>query len=317
MAVTAHWIGRTPEGGLEMKSTLAGFRWVKDKHSGDNIAAHFMDILDELDMTHKIGGITMDNASNNNTAMDSLEQSLTARGIMFRAKHQRIRCFAHIINLAVGDALTALPKPEGFEHFPDTTLETLWVTSQADTGYTKALQSNLVVRIQEIVRQLRSSGQRREAFRQTIIDGNRTKHFQVEIPHLQLLRSVPTRWSSAFQMIDRFLLLSPAINLFVENPNPASMIRDDTLTVKEMSVVNDIRKLFSYFNMAQQALSGELTPTLPFTLGMFDDLVSILRSVYASLPNLMHAIYASLEKLEKYQEECHRSHLYVLAMGMS
>jgi hypothetical protein len=82
-----------------------------------------------------------------------------------------------------------------------------------------------------------------------------------------------------------------------------------------MSVVNDVRKLFSYFNMAQQALSGELTPTLPFTLGMFDDLVGILNSVYATLPNLMHSIYAALEKLDKYREECHHSHLYVLAMG--
>lgn len=316
MAVTAHWISRTPEGGLEMRSTLAGFRWVKDKHSGDNIAAHFMEILGELGITHKIGGITMDNASNNNTAMDSLERCLTACGIKFHAKNQRIRCFAHIINLAVNDALTALPKPEAFTQFPDAMLETMWLDRQADTGYTNALQSNLVSRIQELVKQLRSSGQRRKAFRQTIIEGNRTKHFQVEIPCLQLLRQVPTRWSSTFQMVDRFLLLSPAINRFVDLPNPASMNRDDTLTVKEMSVVNDIRKLFGYFNMAQQALSGELTPTLPFTLGMFDDLISILRSLYVVLPNLMHAIYASLEKLEKYREECHHSHLYVLAMGM-
>jgi hypothetical protein len=50
----------------------------------------------------------MDNAQNNDTAMDSLEQNLMTRGIKFSHQEQCICCFAHVLNLAVHDAL-ALP----------------------------------------------------------------------------------------------------------------------------------------------------------------------------------------------------------------
>jgi hypothetical protein len=50
MAMTLHWIAQTDDGELELKMALGGFCWVKNKHSGENIAAHLLEILDELDM---------------------------------------------------------------------------------------------------------------------------------------------------------------------------------------------------------------------------------------------------------------------------
>jgi hypothetical protein len=318
MAVTAHWTMRTSNGDIELKAALAGFRWVKESHSGENIAKCFMDILRELDILDRIGGITMDNATNNDTAMNKFEEHLSELGFTYVPQQQRIRCFAHIINLAVQDFLTELPNPRGFDlrSVRDPELKAAWRSGQEDHAYADALESNLVDRVQGLVRQFRSSGQRREALCQSILRGNREKRFTTPIRPLQLLRQVPTRWSSSFQMIDRWLYLTPAINLFLDSPNPLSLTRDDTLNVKESNALNDVREVLSCFDAGQETLGGEMTPTLPFMLPLQEDLIALLKEFYHEHPKLMHATHASVKKLEKYRAACQESHLYTLAMGM-
>ncbi|KIJ97935.1 hypothetical protein K443DRAFT_123883 [Laccaria amethystina LaAM-08-1] len=50
----------------------------------------------------------MDNATNNNTLMASLEHELRAWGIVFDRVENRIRCFPHVVNLACKAVLAAL-----------------------------------------------------------------------------------------------------------------------------------------------------------------------------------------------------------------
>ena len=42
----------------------------------------------------------MDNASNNNTLMTSLEQRCQERGVQFSARDARMRCMPHTVHLA-------------------------------------------------------------------------------------------------------------------------------------------------------------------------------------------------------------------------
>lgn len=49
-----------------------------------------------------------DSASNNDTLMISLESTCKDQNINFTKKNNHIRCLAHVINLAVQDALTSL-----------------------------------------------------------------------------------------------------------------------------------------------------------------------------------------------------------------
>lgn len=51
---------------------------------------------------------TTDSASNNDTLMNSLESTCKSQNINFTKKNNHIRYLAHIINLAVQDALTVL-----------------------------------------------------------------------------------------------------------------------------------------------------------------------------------------------------------------
>ena len=50
-------------------------------------------------ITEKIGYFTLDNASNNDTALQHIARHLQQQDISFNPVHRRLRCFAHVINL--------------------------------------------------------------------------------------------------------------------------------------------------------------------------------------------------------------------------
>jgi hypothetical protein len=52
-------------------------------------------------------GITTDNASNNNTFIESLSEWMNEENIFFN-NNNHFRCFAHVINLSVQVALNSL-----------------------------------------------------------------------------------------------------------------------------------------------------------------------------------------------------------------
>lgn len=52
--------------------------------------------------------IGCDNASNMNTMLDKISRSLNEKNITFNPKNQRVRCLAHIINLAAKQAIENL-----------------------------------------------------------------------------------------------------------------------------------------------------------------------------------------------------------------
>jgi len=56
----------------------------------------------------QIIAIVMDNASNNNTLMTSLERRCEQRGVLFSAQDARMRCMPHTIHLAAIKALIHL-----------------------------------------------------------------------------------------------------------------------------------------------------------------------------------------------------------------
>lgn len=101
-----------------------------------------------------------------------------------------------------------------------------------ETEGSDTLLGDVVRMVRGLVAALRVSGQRREAFEQILNHGNaldlwkdapkiwkewwvdrypegRDMCSQVELPMVQLLRDVVTRWSSTYLMIHRFLELYP------------------------------------------------------------------------------------------------------------
>ncbi|EUC65081.1 hypothetical protein RSOL_496520, partial [Rhizoctonia solani AG-3 Rhs1AP] len=104
MAVTGHFINAMKKS----ITALMAFRIVEGAHAGTVLAQHIFAVLKEYDIVHKVGSITLDNASNNNTMMEELTRLIRAEGYDFDKEGNRIRCFPHIINLAVTAFLDAL-----------------------------------------------------------------------------------------------------------------------------------------------------------------------------------------------------------------
>jgi hypothetical protein len=95
---------------------LIDFRELLGEHSGENMAEAVWATMELYGLIGKVSSgpwfingtynvlqiiaIVMDNASNNNTLMTSLERRCEQRGVLFSAQDARMRCMPHTIHLA-------------------------------------------------------------------------------------------------------------------------------------------------------------------------------------------------------------------------
>ena len=201
-----------------MKSALIAFHRIHGSHDGKALARTVLALLDRADITVKVyflpnwdvlfliylfktGHFTMDNASNNATMMQELEVLLDARDIPFEAADSKIMCFAHVIDLSSGRVIRALADPI------------------ADDGEVPPPLVDPITHARKVVRAIRGSGMRRDAFEEVIVNGNSKGWFKngegktVQIRSLQLLRDVRTRWDSVYHMLNRLRELRPVRHL--------------------------------------------------------------------------------------------------------
>jgi hypothetical protein len=140
----------------------------------------------------------MDGASNNVTMMKHLATLLEPHGVDFDARDRQVVCYAHCIDLASKAAIGALPDEDDLDD---------------DDG--AGLRHPVAV-ARAVVRAIRGSNLRREAFREVIADGNSKQWFRhpegnevITLKPLQLLHYVKTRWDSCHHMLYRLLELRP------------------------------------------------------------------------------------------------------------
>jgi hypothetical protein len=92
--------------------------------------------------------------------------------------------------------------------------QSLHMARKGPQTYEDALKNDPISLCRNVIRAIWASGQRRDDFDDMIENGNAKGWFVidgdvVEVPHLQLLRDVKTRWDSIFLMIKRFIELQP------------------------------------------------------------------------------------------------------------
>ena len=75
-------IGHTLVGGQRQEYVLA-LREIQGRHTGENLAPIVLDILQDYGITHKLGYIQMDNATNNDTLMAALSSGICRLIYMF------------------------------------------------------------------------------------------------------------------------------------------------------------------------------------------------------------------------------------------
>lgn len=93
--------------------------------------------------------IACDNASNMNTMLEKLSESLADQGVFFDSYNQRVRCLAHVINLAARSALENL-HASGFDDINEI-LESEDTTSKLDNVmYKVTMDFNYCINIYNI-----------------------------------------------------------------------------------------------------------------------------------------------------------------------
>jgi hypothetical protein len=97
LAICAHYTTHL----LQRQKALLALRTVAG-HSGQNQFNILLPVLQDYGIVQKLGAIVADNASPNNTLCDIIEDHMLIKERQeWEAKHWRIRCSGHIINLAV------------------------------------------------------------------------------------------------------------------------------------------------------------------------------------------------------------------------
>lgn len=215
LALTAHWIAKVEKTtSLEYKTALVAFHRLPGKHDGSAIAEAVIKLLDRAhitvkvrllyevgvtmhvsDVSLKVGHITMDNASNNGTMMEKLAEMLRARDIDFDADDRRVMCFAHIINLCTGQVVASADSKVDKKVDDD--------GNDSPQSDDEISMSPPIARARNVVRAIRVSSTRRDGFDYAIDSGNAQKLFDPDVPKLQLLLDVRTRWDSTYYMVTR------------------------------------------------------------------------------------------------------------------
>ena len=168
-------------------------------------------LFDHRDLiTIQVGYWTLDNAANNGTFMEELEGLLHERDIDFDHMDRRIMCFPHVINICCQHVLAKFTNVNLIDIAGVTALP----SSTSEQSFEEAVNSDPIARGRNVVRVLRSSGQRRDKFDEVVVDGNAKGWFVVGdevvmLPNLQLLCDVRTRWDSVYFMIRRLRQMRP------------------------------------------------------------------------------------------------------------
>jgi hypothetical protein len=176
--------------------------------------------------------------------MAELQRRLEKRDtpVNFHHTKNRVRCFAHIINICSSHLVSAMSGPSSKQPNYDfyeldsddelgTTCDEVGDTmatdsDDSDTPATKSkrphpwddgIKRNPLMRARKLVRFLRASDQRKTLLQRVIKDGNERSWFYERdkdgndvptiLPQLQLLKDVKTRWDSVFMMLNRLIEL--------------------------------------------------------------------------------------------------------------
>jgi hypothetical protein len=288
LGITVHWIDKE----WCLRDMLLDFVPLSGPHSGENLCAVFAGVCSDFGILSKLLAVTTDNATNNDTFLAELEGICRQRGIRFTKAGNRVRCIAHVINLAVQDFLKAL-KSEA----PDTEGEYIALEdSEVDL-------SQCISRLRKLIVKIRSSPQRHEKF------ANQCEVLGV-VPK-ELIIDVKTRWNSTFLMLERALELRELLkDAMCEREFHPYQLADQDWTLLET-----ISGLLVVFKHATDTVCTSANPTLTATIPVYNRMmkrVENFRDTHANSAAIVEATKAAIRKIKYYYLKSNRA-IYSIA----
>lgn len=114
IAVTAYFL----DNNWNYREILLGFQPLHGTHSGVNLSAILLELLQKHQITDRVLAITTDNASNNSTMMSSIQDSIQTLEIGNDTTIIKVPCLAHVIQLSLKQLLRQMkanPKNDAAE----------------------------------------------------------------------------------------------------------------------------------------------------------------------------------------------------------
>ncbi|KAF7372957.1 hypothetical protein MSAN_00502900 [Mycena sanguinolenta] len=281
--INNHYIRSPPDrpNDWEIVTDELGFVKIEGRHTGENIGAAILTSLDKYGLREKVGWVTADGASVNRTTTKALERHLDNSDAEWTAKERDMMCVEHAVHIASKHFVaTVAPTPQKSLNKKIRSCRTRYGELDADE-VAKILASfgedeedeengegsewtagDAIGKILALIKQIRMSPQARTFFKKCCN--------QSDVPVLELLLWVRTRWVSLYKCLDRCLTLRKAIDLFVRIADDSDEVPDlrnkqysnYTLTKKEWAKIEMIHEALRQPADVTQSFSSERTPTV-------------------------------------------------------
>lgn len=302
MAIRAHWISKE----WELKSALLDLAYIDGEHSGSNLSDIFMECLERFNIAlAKLMSITLDNATNNDTFMESLKDLADELGVPLNSSNSRIRCMAHILNLCVQDIMAILKIPANqldsevdSQDLPEPDLDTNY-EEDGDPGTVvqndECSNQPTVEKLRKLVRKIRKSPQMRQKLKKLCL--------LYQDAYLTPILDVKTRWNSTYAMIVRAIKLKTPLRALCLNEKELQPLALNDAEYKELQVLETLLQKFdratNLMSMARHSTISSYLPTLNWLLDSLKEFIAENSGPMAVAADV------GLTKLQKYEEELH------------
>lgn len=311
-AVTGHWIEEQSFGVWKVESALLDFTRLNHAHNGKRLGQALFKVMKCVGIAHKIGYVTCDNVANNDTMMEHFSKHIEDETKKkFDFKKQRLRCLAHIINLATQALLSTHSKSKHVDAMkPDD-----------DLVVSRHGQRDEVGLVRSIAVKERSSASRKELFRNIQLR-DEDSHVPTANPR-HLLLDMKVQWSSTFVMLRRAFEMCEDVNYFVgrltlqeRDASRHKKIASLELSEDEWSRVQKLLSILGFAELAQHSFSSEEGPTLHLALPALKALHSAWSSRSARIKYIdFHQVLdAAVDKISDYYMKSASSDAHIMAM---
>lgn len=288
------------------REVLLGFKPLSGSHTGNNLSEVLMKTLTDHGIEDRIFGLTTDNASNNRTLVESLQQALPNDITIIRTP-----CLAHVIQLSLNQLLSRLRvAPE------NDTGETKWTDRQLLAAKANSRQTYEIAaalnKIRYLAIYIHASPQRLETFYK----------LQTGLKLIPI-QDVRTRWNSTYLMLRRAKRLRDFFAPFCAEYNCPEMLLDDE-EWRQIDYLLCITEPFFYFTTAL-AKTRDVTTHLIFKiynalLGHLEVSMKQLQRKRVLWKKLMlESLEAGRLKLDEYysQTDSVKGHIYAISTMLS